>query len=512
MAGPKFGMNQGMFQTQNLRMTPQLQQAIKLLQLSRMEFETAIRKEMEENPILEELGEGGDDEMGTAMEAEGAGSAQPEGAETVSPGEASELSGDLSQASGSESLSSTEPSSQDPTKQDEFDWENYLENSQSKSNREMSGGGTDELMNYENILSSSESLYEHIVWQINLSNFNDEEKRAAMIIAGYIEDDGYIKVPFEQIAEEEKIEVSELEEILPFIHEFDPAGVGARNLQECLLVQAVHLEEDTNDLVHLIKHHLKDLEKKNYENIAKSMGKDLEDIIALSKIIYEMDPKPGRSFSSGDTQYVTPDVYVYKVGDEYLVSLNDDGLPRLRISNFYKNALKEVKDETNKGAQDYIKDKLKSAVFLLKSIQQRQRTIYRVTEAIVRHQKDFFDKGPAFLKPMILRDIANDVSLHESTVSRVTSNKYVHTPRGIFELKYFFNSGINKTGGDTMASESVKLRIKEMVANEDHKDPISDQKIVELLKNEGIEIARRTVAKYRDVLGVLPSSKRKKYF
>jgi RNA polymerase sigma-54 factor len=204
-------------------------------------------------------------------------------------------------------------------------------------------------------------------------------------------------------------------------------------------------------------------------------------------------------------------VYVYKVGDEYMVSLNEDGLPRLRISNLYRNILK---GEKNSGAQaqEYIQEKLRSAVWLIKSIHQRQRTIYKVTESIVKHQQDFFEKGSEYIKPMILRDIANDIGMHESTVSRVTTSKYVHTPRGIFELKYFFNSGISKTDGDSLASESVKMKIKDLVAKEDMKNPLSDQKIVELLKKDGIKIARRTVAKYRDMLKILPSSKRKKHF
>jgi RNA polymerase sigma-54 factor len=301
--------------------------------------------------------------------------------------------------------------------------------------------------------------------------------------------------------------------MVPFLQEFDPPGVGARDLRECLLIQAKHLEEDTNDLVKLLNEHIKDLEKKNYTGIAKAMNLPLEDVVEMCKIIYSMDPKPGRAYMPQDTQFVTPDVYVYKVGEEYMVALNEDGLPRLRISNLYKNILKGGKTAADSaGAQNYIQDKLRSAVWLIKSIHQRQRTIYKVTESIVKHQLDFFEKGPGFIKPMILRDIANDIGMHESTVSRVTTNKYVHTPRGIFELKYFFNSGISKTDGDSLASESVKLKIKNLVGDEDAKNPLSDQKIVELLKKDGIQIARRTVAKYRDMLRILPSSKRKKLF
>jgi RNA polymerase sigma-54 factor len=304
--------------------------------------------------------------------------------------------------------------------------------------------------------------------------------------------------------------IKELEDILTLIHEFDPPGVGARDLQECLLIQAKILGEDTHDLVHIIKTHMKDLEKKNFEGIAKQMGKPLQEIIEICKIIFDMEPKPGRSFSGQDTQYVVPDVYVYKVGDEYVVSLNEDGLPRLKISNFYKNVLSGK--ESSSVTKEYIQDKLRSAVWLIKSIHQRQRTIYKVTESIVRHQRDFLDKGLEHLKPMILRDIANDIGMHESTVSRVTTSKYVHTPRGIFELKYFFSSAIQKANGDDIAAESVKEKIRLIVKIEDTNTPISDQGIVDELKKQGIEIARRTVAKYREMLGILPSSQRKALF
>ncbi len=472
------GLKQSLNLTQTLRMTPQLQQAIKLLQLSRMELETAIRKELEENPVLEEMVET------TAEE------------------------GPVQEASAAEETGVGEQD-QDPQKQDEFDWESYLEPTY-KPMQNMAGG-TEEIMNYENLISTTPTLYDHLMWQMRNSGFNEEEQYLIGILISYIDDDGYLKVPLEQIAEDENVSKEDLESVLPFIHEFDPPGVGARDLKECLIVQAKHLQEDTHDLIQLINNHLKDLEKKNYEGIARAMGRDLEDIIEMCKIIYSMDPKPGRQFMTSETQYVTPDVYVYKVGDEYMVSLNEDGLPKLRISNFYKNVLQQAKN-SNDPTQEYIQEKLRSAVWLIKSIHQRQRTIYKVTESIVKHQREFFDKGPAYIKPMILRDIANDIGMHESTVSRVTTAKYVHTPRGIFELKYFFNSGINTDDGDALASESVKLKIKELVAAEDPKNPLSDQKIVDLLKKDGIQIARRTVAKYRDVLKILPSSKRKKYF
>jgi RNA polymerase sigma-54 factor len=470
--------------SQQLRMTPQLQQAIKLLQLSRVELEEEIQKEISENPILEEIQETSDDD----------------------PAAKSQLAEDLKAA---EAVATGDS---DPRKQDEFEWENYVE-SMYKPPQQMGGESNDEIMNYENVISTTQTLSDYLLWQMSLFGFSEEEETLVSILISYLSDDGYLQTSFDEIAKEEGVEVKELEEMLPFLQEFDPPGVGARNLQECLLIQARLLQEDTTDLVGIIEHHLPDLEKKNYPAIARALGKDVQEIVELSQIILGMEPKPGRMFIANDTQFITPDVYVYKVADQYVVSLNEDGLPRLRISNLYRNLLKgDTKDAGAKNTQEYVQDKLRSAIWLIKSIHQRQRTIYKVAESIVKHQTDFFEKGPAFIKPMILRDIANDIGMHESTVSRVTTNKYVHTPRGIFELKYFFNSGISKTDGDSVASESVKIKIKEMVDAEDNRNPLSDQKIVELLKKDGIDIARRTVAKYRDILKILPSSRRKRYF
>lgn len=474
-------LRQSMNLSQTLRMTPQLQQAIKLLQLSRLELETQVRQELEENPILEETQDLKEEDLLRAKEA-------------------------ASEVDGSE-RSSTD---QDPQKQDEFDWDNYLENQYKPP--QGAAGGNEEIMNYENVMTTQQTLHEHLLWQAKMFGFAEDEYKMAELLIDYIDEDGYIQTPLTEIAESEGVPVQDLEDVLTFIHEFDPAGVGARDLKECLLVQAKHLEEDTHDLVYLIKNHLKDLEKKNFDSIAKAMGREMSEIAEICKIIYSMDPKPGRAYAPADTHYVLPDAYVYKVGDDYMVSLNEDGLPRLKISNFYKNMLKGAGKDKNQQTNEYIQDKLRSAVWLIKSIHQRQRTIYKVTESIVKHQREFLDKGSSFIKPMVLRDIANDIGMHESTVSRVTTAKYVHTPQGIFELKYFFNSGIGTSDGDSLASESVKMKIKELISKEEPADPYSDQKIVDLLKVDGILIARRTVAKYRDLLKILPSSRRKKIF
>ncbi len=476
-------LKQSMTLSQNLVITPQLQQAIKLLQMSRLELESAVREELDDNPILEET-------------------------EVLNPEDLQNTKEAVDNVGNNEVKTEPQDSVQDPQKQDEFEWESYLEQNSKPPPSGMAG--SEEIMNYENVITTHQTLHDYLSWQVKMNSFADDEAKYAEILISYIDEDGYIKVPLAQIAEDEKVDVLELEGVLELIHEFDPAGVGARDLKECLLIQAADLEEDTRDMVHLINNHLNDLQKKNYDGIAKAMNIAREVVIDISKIIYSMDPKPGRAFVANDTEYVLPDVYVYKVGDDYIVSLNEEGLPRLKISNFYKNILKG--GTSNKQEQEYIQEKLKSAVWLIKSIHQRQRTIYRVTESIVRHQREFFEKGAGFLKPMVLRDIANDIGMHESTVSRVTTAKYVHTPQGIYELKYFFNSGLNSSDGDAMASESVKLRIKDLIAKENAKNPLSDQKLAEVLTKEGIQIARRTVAKYREMLKILPSSQRKKFF
>lgn len=474
-------LKQSLNLSQNLVITPQLQQAIKLLQMSRLELESAVHAELEENPILEETQDLKEEDLKRTKEA------------------ASEVEGP----------SENQENSDDPRKQEEFEWESYFEQNQ-KPPKDFSSGN-EEIMNYENVMTSTQSLHDYLFWQVKMNGFSEAEEMAADALLAYLDDDGYIKTSLEDISKEENLPLEDLQDALEMIQEFDPPGVGARDLKECLLIQAKHLEEDTDDLVQIIQNHLKDLEKRNYDAISKALGKEIREVVEICKIIYAMEPKPGRAYHENDTHYVTPDVYVYKVGDDFVVSLNEDGLPRLKISNFYKNMLKG--GGANKQETEYIQEKLKSAVWLIKSIHQRQRTIYKVAEAIVKRQRDFFEKGAGFLKPMVLRDIASDIGMHESTVSRVTTAKYMHSPQGIYELKYFFNSGISATdGGDALASESVKLKIKDLIAKEDAKNPLSDQKIAELLKKDGVDIARRTVAKYREMLRILPSSQRKKIF
>jgi RNA polymerase sigma-54 factor len=496
-------LKQSLKMSQQLVMTPQLQQAIKLLQLSRMELVELVRSEMVENPILEEKD-----------------SEEEERADGASPTEArmEEAAPPLKEAEKQEEVKGEEGANQ-------IDWDEYLDHYQLQGHTAPSNRGLmdEDMPGYEATLTKKTDLVDHLVWQLRLSHFTPEEEQVAMLIIGNLDNDGYFRMPqvegeaedgavrdpLVRVAFESGRGVEFCENVLKKVQTLDPLGVAARDLRECLLIQVRVLNADTPEIVAIIERHLKHLESKNYQAIARDLKVSLDEVVRAVKVISRLDPKPGRAYAGEEAQYITPDVYVHKVGDKYVTVLNDDGLSKLRISGTYRQALKSGQAGE---AKEYIQDKLRSAVWLIRSIHQRQRTIHKVTESIVKFQKDFLDKGIAHLKPLILRDVAEDIGMHESTVSRVTTNKYVHTPQGIYELKFFFNSAINRTGGDEIASEAVKNHIRQIVAAEDPKHPHSDQKIVELLKAQHIEIARRTVAKYREVLGILPSSKRKKYF
>ena len=303
-------------------------------------------------------------------------------------------------------------------------------------------------------------------------------------------------------------EVEIVEDVLSTVQAFDPVGVCSRDLGECLMIQARHLGLEDDLLTEIVTNHLNHLENKNYKAICRALKVRFEEVVAVVNVIKGLEPRPGRKFSEEEPQYITPDIYVYKSEGDFIIVLNDDGMPKLRVNPFYKKAISkgETVSDTTK---EYLQDKLRSAAWLIRSIHQRQKTIYKVMESILKFQKDFFDRGITHLKPMVLRDVAEDISMHESTISRVTTNKYAYTPQGIFELKYFFNSSIKRVHGEAIASASVQEKIKKLIESEDSRKPYSDSKMAEMLKNENINIARRTVAKYREMLGVLSSNKRK---
>jgi RNA polymerase sigma-54 factor len=347
------------------------------------------------------------------------------------------------------------------------------------------------------------------MWQLNMSSFEDLQKEIGTNIIGNLNGDGYLKSSLEEIAQSTGHTPDEVLQALKLIQQFDPVGIAARDTRECLLIQA-RLQNLGGSIVEkIILEHMNNLENKKYELIARSLSIPLQEVLSAISIITHFEPKPGRRYSDDETIYISPDIYVFKVGDDYEIVLNEDGLPRLKINSYYRSILSN-KNAVTDGTKQYIQDKLKAAAWLIKSIHQRQRTIYRVTKSIVHFQRKFFDKGVVHLKPLVLRDVAEDIQMHESTVSRVTTNKYVHTPQGVFELKYFFDSSINSMVGDSVASESVKEHIKNIVKSENKFKPCSDQDIANYLKNFNIMVARRTVAKYRETLGILPSRKRKK--
>lgn len=479
-------LSQGLKQQQNLMMTPQLQQAIKLLTLTHMEMTDMIASEMVENPMLEEINPGDNSKEDYSNQ-----SIEQQAKETSSEDYKEETI-----------VSKGE---------DSIDWQEYVDSYNSTSySQNMATPDFSEAPNYENMVSKGMSLAEHLEWQLRMEDLTEEEWEVATKIIHNINDDGYLSVSFDEVIEDCKLEREACLDILEVVQRLDPVGCGAEGLTDCLLAQARIAEERSPLLEKIIKNHLTDLKNKDYKKITEATGVGEEQIIETAKLLHNFHPKPGRLVSPADTHYVTPDVYVVEVGGEFVVQVNDDGVPRLRISKLYQNMLNQVDSEQNKEAKDFVNEKLKSALWLIKSIQNRQKTIEKVATSIVRRQQNFFKKGPRHLKPMILKDIANEIGMHESTVSRVTSNKYMHTPIGMFELKYFFNTGIGgKNGGIDVAGEVLKLKIKELVENENPKKPLSDQKIADLLSREDVKVARRTVAKYRESLGILSSSKRK---
>ena len=476
--------------SQQLVMTPQLQQAIKLLQLSRLELVDLVRQELEENPVLEESGDQALDEEDGLPASERSDDFVAE--ELPVPDAIPEVTGE------SEGLA-------------DIDWQSYLEG--------YSLGGTtadnyeddEDRPSYENLLTKGTSLAEHLLWQLGLSRIHPRDCPVATELIGNIDEDGYLKVPLEEIAAAVSANVSDVERILGLVQKFDPSGVGARSLQECLLIQVRQLDLQDSLVEIMLRDHIDSIEARRFNVIAKELEITVDEVLAAIRFISTLDPHPGRAYGQEDVHYVLPDIFVQRIGDEYVVTLNDEGLPNLRINSFYRSALSGGKAVDAKTGE-YIQEKMRGAVWLIKSIHQRQRTIYKVTKSIVKFQKDFFDRGIDYLMPLVLRDVAEDIEMHESTISRVTTNKYVQTPQGLYELKYFFNSSINTTGGDFIASESVKSRIKEIVTEENPKKPFSDQKIVELLEKRGISIARRTVTKYREMIGIRSSSERKCLF
>lgn len=463
--------------SQQLVMTPQLQQAIKLLQLSRLELVETVQQEMLENPFLEE------------SYSDGAGDLEP----------ADERIGNENEA-------------YDRDLAKDASWEDYLGEfaSTPKANERREFETGEEISPLEARCAAKPTLEGHLLWQLRLSTLGDKQKDIGEIIIGNLSSNGYLQADNDELAGLAGCSPEEVEEVVERIQLMDPVGVAARNVKECLKIQLKDLKYDRDPiLMELVESHLDDLEARRYKPLLRKFKLDMEDLQEYLAIIQGLDPMPGSSFGGGEPHYVSPDVFVYKMGDEFVIMLNDSDLPQLQLSELAEMDTTNASDEE----KEYFNDKIRSASWLIKSLYQRQRTLYKVTEAIVRHQRDFFEKGVTHLSPLILKDIADDISMHESTISRITTNKYVATPHGIFELKFFFNSGLEMDNGSSVGSESVKALIRKFISEEDPKNPLSDERIGEMLKDSlKVNIARRTVAKYRTAMDIPSSSRRRKHF
>jgi RNA polymerase sigma-54 factor len=474
--------------SQKLIMTPSLQQAIKLLQLSKLELQEVLNQELLENPLLEE----------TAEEV------KAEEAETDTTDQKTDAD---------EAAKTVEETTKDKEKDsfDEIDYDAYFQDYiEYGYNPRMSEDH--EEFPIENTLTRPPNLTDHLTWQLSMSDASPRIKDIGAFIIGNIDEDGYLRASMEEIQAAGQYTPEEAAQAIQAIQVLDPIGVGARDLRECLLLQLDFLEIDEPLVEVIVRDHWEMFMQRHFVQLAKTLSIDMKTLEGLVEIVKHLDPKPGRKYSNERAIYVEPDVYIQKVGEEYVIILNEDGMPKLRINGSYRAMLNSMDSKSDGETVNYIKDKIRSAVWLIKSLDQRQRTIYKVAESIVKHQREFLERGIDFLRPLVLRDVADDIQMHESTVSRVVSNKYMHTPRGLFLMKYFFHSGIDSDTGEDISSLTVKKKIQGFIEAEDPRKPLSDSKIMKILNDEGINIARRTVAKYRDELNIPSSTDRKQIF
>ncbi len=458
--------------SQKLILTPQLQQAIKLLQLPHLELSEFLSQELMENPLLEEL----TDDMP---------------ADELTPEEKDSI----------EVEDTSEDTAVPLEKLMSFTVDEYFEE-RSSDGRDMGyfNPGTITPPSFDQFLSKKPDLYDHLLWQLRLSHAPEDLKKIGEVIIGNIDENGYLIASLDEIGEAAEVRIEPAEIALRLIQSFDPPGVAARNIAECLLLQIRVLKLQDTVVEKIVLNNMDELEKKKYTSIAQQYNLPLQDIMAAIKVIEGLEPKPGRNFSSDSINYIVPDVYLVKTADGYQILLNDEGLPRLKVSSFYKKLMQQ-NNAYPKEDKQFLIEKMRSAVGLLKSLDQRNRTIYRVTETLLDLQREFFAKGVEYLKPLTLKDVASTLNLHESTVSRVTSNKYLSCEHGTFCFRFLFSSALS-SGMGSISSTSVKNTIKKIVSEEDLRKPLSDQHVADMLKKSGIVIARRTVAKYRDELGI----------
>jgi len=496
--------------SQKLIMTPQLQQAIKLLQLSRLELQQSLAQHLMDNPLLDELPEETEDNESATEE---------EQAEEAA-----------ASASTTTETSQTEEST--PEERDNADevsaagWEEYFGSDRRTGAGESQSSSSDDFPSYEQTVAKTASLEDHLSWQLSLSGLSDREKAIGRLLIGNLDDDGYLRTPLSEIISGTDFSEAETESVLHDIQTFDPTGVGARDLSECLLLQLGHLGKGPigslggrpvalkGSIVEaVVQHHLKDLEKRQYAKVAKALDVTVEEVFQATKVIEALEPKPGRPFSNTQNYVIIPDVFVVKTEGEWVVLLNDDGLPRMRISPYYKQMMASA-DGGSSETKAYLDEKLRAAQWVIRSIEQRNKTIVKVVSSIVKFQEQFFEKGIQYLKPLVLKQVAEDIGMHESTISRVTANKYMYCPQGMLELKFFFNAGLQRADqpSDMLSSVTVREMIKKMVAEEDANHPLKDEEIAARLRERQVLIARRTVAKYRAEENIPPATQRKRFF
>jgi RNA polymerase sigma-54 factor len=506
---------------QQLVMTPQLQQAIKILQLSLPELEAIVQSELEQNPMLEPLDQS-PAEAASESEMSEAEAAVPADGEPLPPeadGAASAGSDDDWETGSREEkpASTIEVEARDAALEikelnnlEKLDWREYLEtysNNWQEATPADSDADDDHRSALENTPLRRTSLEDHMMWQLRLSNLSESDQQIGATIIYNLNEDGYLDTPVDELAAQLEVAPAEVERVLARVQRFDPPGVAARDLRECLLAQLLNLGMEDSLAARIVSHHLDLLEKHRYAEIAKVLSVPVETVGQAAKIISLLEPKPGRDYGGDEPTYVVPDVYIHKVGEDYVVTLNRDAVPRLRLAGYYQRVLNDA--DVALETREYLQERLRSARWLVKSIYQRQQTIFKVATSIVKFQRAFFDHGISLLKPLVLKDVAEDIGMHESTISRATANKYAHTPQGIYELKFFFTSGVKSAGGEDVSAETVKEQIRGMVTAETPQNPLSDQAIAEMLRAKQINIARRTVAKYRQAMGIPPSANRK---
>ncbi len=467
--------------SQKLVLTPQLQMAIKLLQMPQLELSQTLTQELTENPFLEET------------------------MDTMSSDELSTEERDSLDHEGDMRDDAEIPLEGLAT----FTADDYFDE-RSSDGRDLGyfTAGNVEHPSFEQFLTSAPDLYDHLIWQLRMSHDEDEVRRVAEIIIANIDESGYLIASNEEISQIAATPLEVVEEAVMLVQSFDPPGIAAHDLRECLLLQLKPINLSGSLVETLILNHLDLISRKKYQNVARLCNTSVDDVMAAVKILEGLEPKPARSFSTEAASYIVPDVYIVRTDSGYQILLNDEGLPKLRINSYYHRLLSQ-KNLVPKEERQFLEDKLRSAIWLIKSLDQRNKTIYRVTESILNYQKEFFDGGVNNLKPLNLKDIATELSLHESTISRVTSNKHLACPHGIYSFKYFFSNAIQSASGE-LSSTSVKEMIRKIIGEEDPANPLSDMKIVGIFKSQNISIARRTIAKYREELKIPAQSQRRK--